>query len=54
MSSTFSPAISTLNNNSTLMTPRKEIVIVFVVDGTAKMKPHFNTIHEVYVEPIIK
>lgn len=33
---------------------RKEVVIVFVVDGTARMKPHFDLLYEAYVEPIIK
>lgn len=33
---------------------RKDVALIFVVDGTALMKPHFNTIYEAYVEPIIK
>lgn len=33
---------------------RKEVAIVFVVDGTARMKPHFDLLYEAYVEPIIK
>lgn len=33
---------------------RKEVAIVFVVDGTARMKPHFDILYEAYVEPIIK
>ena len=33
---------------------RKEVAIVFVVDGSARMKPHFNILYDSYVEPIIK
>lgn len=33
---------------------RKEVAVVFVVDGTARMKPHFDILYEAYVEPIIK
>lgn len=33
---------------------RKEVAVVFVVDGTARMKPHFSILYEAYVEPIIK
>jgi hypothetical protein len=33
---------------------RKEVAVVFVVDGSARMKPFFNILYESYVEPIIK
>lgn len=33
---------------------RKEVAVVFVVDGTARMRPHFNILYDSYVEPIIK
>jgi hypothetical protein len=33
---------------------RKEVAVIFVVDGSARMKPHFNVLYEAYVEPIIK
>jgi hypothetical protein len=32
---------------------RREVAVVFVVDGSARMKPHFNVLYEAYVEPII-
>lgn len=33
---------------------RKDVAIVFIVDGSARMKPHLNLLYEAYVEPILK
>lgn len=33
---------------------RKEVVCVFVVEGTAKMQPYFSTLFEAYLEPILR
>ena len=33
---------------------RKEVAVVFVVDGTARMRPYFKTLYDSYVEPILK
>lgn len=33
---------------------RKEVVCVFVVEGTAKMQPYFATLFEAYLEPILR
>ncbi|KAI9486701.1 MAG: mediator complex subunit 25 von Willebrand factor type A-domain-containing protein [Benjaminiella poitrasii] len=33
---------------------RKEVAVIFVIDGTARMQPHFQVIYEAYIDPIIK
>ncbi|KAI8394137.1 mediator complex subunit 25 von Willebrand factor type A-domain-containing protein [Radiomyces spectabilis] len=33
---------------------RREVACVFVVDGTARMKPYLDTLYEAYVEPILR
>ncbi|KAG2183632.1 hypothetical protein INT43_006640, partial [Umbelopsis isabellina] len=33
---------------------RKEVVCVFVVEGTAKMQPYFSTLFEAYLEPLLR
>lgn len=33
---------------------RKDVAVVFIVDGSARMRPHLNLLYEAYVEPILK
>lgn len=42
------------NSSHQQQSHKKDVAVVFVVDGTARMKPHFNILYEAYVEPIIK
>ncbi|KAI8097787.1 mediator complex subunit 25 von Willebrand factor type A-domain-containing protein [Halteromyces radiatus] len=33
---------------------RKDVACVFVIDGSARMKPHLTTLYESYVDPILR
>jgi hypothetical protein len=48
------PATTAIAASSTPQNHKRDVAVVFVVDGTARMKPHFNILYEAYVEPIIK
>lgn len=42
------------NNNAHQHHQRREVACVFVVEGTARMGPHLNTIIQTYVDPILR
>lgn len=33
---------------------KREVACVFVIDGSARMKPHYTNIYESYIEPILR
>lgn len=51
------PSATTTQNSPQLPTShhhRKEVACVFVIDGSARMKPHLSGLYESYIEPILR